>query len=477
MSCLNCYTLKMCTFGIHWSSTDCANSIVGSSKPYCNPQTNKCTNIKPDGCPSISTVSCLRDDVFPEPSECTIYYQCMNGTADLVSCPNNYIYKPEFGKCVFKLSDKDCTKVDACGPMDFMGQYPGDPSLYYSCRASIFHFEACSPSEIFNATSEICESRCDSRGLLSISQNCVKYYRCEETENGLVAIEETCPDGYGFNPIKLSCEKGYSTLCNELAIIENDIYEFLSKIPVINKLTRIFKSILNLVNLNPIKIIFIFRWSDDDISRVILVVDYIYQNKRIPPNILPVLLKFLIERLPYQVQFVFNILSQLGIIKLQNPTRLIRSISEDLSMQHYIEDKFSNITNALFSFLEHIEAKNTSEINEEIIQLVVASFNISEEQIPIIMTAIRNYMPLIVNRVNHYIGWPFLIITQENNIGFDVDAIDLSIEDILNVIALYLSGNQDFDEDTFKMSAREQYYVHRDEIKKFLLDFKFNLSV
>lgn len=304
----------MCLLGQHWSSTSCANEISGHSRPYCDSKTDKCTNIRPDGCPRISTVSCLRDDVFPDISDCTRYYKCINSTAELLPCPENFIYKHEFGKCVFKLFNNECMAISSCEFEDFLQEYPGDLSLYYGCKAGKPFINACASSEFFNTTSEKCETRCQEIGLLAIPQNCMRYYRCKKEEHGFIAVEEKCPNDYGFNPTTLSCDKGYSILCNELAVFETNIYDFLSTIPILGLFTSVIRKTLNFVKLNPVKIMFIFRLSDDSISTLIRVVDYIYYNKRLPPTTIWILIKLIVKNLPSQLQFIFNILSQLGSI-------------------------------------------------------------------------------------------------------------------------------------------------------------------
>ncbi|GJQ68551.1 hypothetical protein Trydic_g17117 [Trypoxylus dichotomus] len=194
LSCLNCDSQKMCVLGWYWSNTPCANDLAGHSNPYCNPETNMCTNIRPEGCPRINMIECLRDDIFPDTNDCTTYYTCINSTAELLPCPENFVYKHEFGKCVFKLSNDNCIKMGTCGIEDFVEQYPGDPSLYYGCESSTFFIKACFSSEFFNMTSKTCDTRCSNIGRLPNSQNCMKYYDCEKTEGGFVAVESNCPE-------------------------------------------------------------------------------------------------------------------------------------------------------------------------------------------------------------------------------------------------------------------------------------------
>lgn len=473
MSCLNCRSQKMCLWGTLWSSTDCANEIAGYSNPYCNPETNKCTNIRPEGCPRITSVSCLRDDVFPDTNDCTVYYQCTNSSAELVPCPNNFIYSQRFGKCVFKLTNDDCVNIDGCGVEDFVKLYPGDSSLYYGCSSSVFYFETCSPSEFFNTTTLTCETRCGEVGLLPVPQNCTKYYVCTETESGLIALEETCPDGYGFNPILLSCEKDYSVLCNEFAILENNKYDFLSKIPIIRAFTCVIRKICNLINLNPVKILFIFRLSNEDLSTFILVTDYIYQNRRLPPNITSVLLQFIVENLPSEFQVIYNILSQLGIMNFKASSRSPRSISLNASLQNYLDNEFNG--DDLVSLVTQFDVKNNDKTSGEIFQQVFSILQISKEQIPIIITTLKKLIPGVANRVNSYTEWPLLLMDEQSSIRINVNVLDQTMDGILKLLAtrLQLDNNNSrlFDE-----SAKEQYFIYREEIKHILGSLYLNLN-
>ena len=429
LSCLNCYTQKMCIdfWGlIHWSDTSCANDLAGYISPYCDPTTNVCTSVKPDVCDPISYYKCLRDGLFPDLSSCTVYYLCSGGSSEMFTCDTNYVYNQKYGKCIYAVSGNTCASSPTCGLQNFIQTYPDDPSLYFQCRASSLTFYACEEDQEFDTASSTCVTICNSSGNLPYSRNCSLYYSCDDNE---VASLEMCPSGTGFDPSSLSCQNDFQSLCNEFNLLENDVYDFLQIVPFGDVFLPVIRDFLNTLGFHPVTLLVKFGFSDQQVSDGIIIVDYVYKNKKLPPAIVNNFVDNLMSSLPPEIQNIFNILQQLGMLaSLARSTELKNTDPLGAYLKHVLLNVEIDPVQMCGSF----QGKSRQEINAEIVDGFLRTLDVSERDIPLAKLMLKDNLGLVVNILNSALNAPIFQLADKGEVKINPEVSDILMKFVLS---------------------------------------------
>ncbi|XP_071051108.1 uncharacterized protein [Onthophagus taurus] len=483
LSCYDCYSRKQCInfFGLtHWTTEICGSGLTGEANIYCDPSTDKCTSTPFDGCASISRFNCLREGLLPHTKDCGLFHKC---SVDLKSedflCAQNYVYKQTYGKCILKLSDEDCVVLPTCGLQDSISLYPGDSSIYYSCISSKFSIKACKESEIFDLDKQICKTRCTTNGFLPNTRNCLKYYECfTSTESGNLEIKElTCPDGQGFNPSTKTCQINYKNICNELYLLETDIYDLISFTPITEIIISPIKNILNHFNINPMNVLFLLNLNDEILSDGILVIDYIYKNKKLPPATLTLLVDAILPRLPSSLQSIIKAMINLGIINLQNRSTTLNLTGNDEQevIKSYLLGILSNTTIDVPTIINSFEGKSQQEISKMIFDEIMKVFQVPEYQIPFAAGLLKMNLPFFAVSINSKLGSD-LVLAKDGTLRIDLNNLNLLFYDKLNDVAVRMYPDNVFLSAMFKMFARYQYKMNYGLITEVVHNFYFTAN-
>uniref|UniRef100_A0A182K5K0 Chitin-binding type-2 domain-containing protein n=1 Tax=Anopheles christyi TaxID=43041 RepID=A0A182K5K0_9DIPT len=220
--------------------------------------------------PRGNTLCPRRNGFFahPDPAVCNVFYNCIEGEANEISCTAGLHFDEYTGTCVWpsdagrqgcnpgankKLKDgftcpKD-QKTDQAGQVVAHPKFahPTDCQRFYVCLNGVEPRDlGCQVGEVYNEETERCDAPenvpgCDgryerqcvdsvaatvarsdhaqfkcpkSRGQFEDAVQCDKYYVCDEGE----ATEKICPDGLVFDPtIKLvnKCDQPFNVDCGE----------------------------------------------------------------------------------------------------------------------------------------------------------------------------------------------------------------------------------------------------------------------
>ncbi|XP_054268183.1 uncharacterized protein LOC128990003 [Macrosteles quadrilineatus] len=220
-SCADCSTVRVCaptSDGQHLQ--EIAKFYCPSSNPYCNSATGTCSSTPDTSCVQPNTTvatnfTCMRDGYFPDPVNCSLYYNCQGEVAYQYTClyPTPY-YHPGQKLCV--TSSTYCTSNTAGYNCKYYSSYQGmkvavgytrNYFIYCSSQGTIVAVDRCIGEYHFSTSAQDCKFVCPNAGLfLKKDVDCANYYKCAPTvEGGLDLINMTCPTGQGYSEFDYSC--------------------------------------------------------------------------------------------------------------------------------------------------------------------------------------------------------------------------------------------------------------------------------
>lgn len=356
LTCLDCYTQKLCinliVSLVDGGKTPCSNELTGIENIYCNPKTDKCQSTPPSECDPVKEFKCTRDGTFPNLLECRRYIKCFNKTATYKECSPTHIYNQRYGKCVLQLRPSNCKKI-SCGVTN---SYPGDESVYYECINGQPMLKICpEETEMYNASTKICESICKQPGLIQNTKDCSTYYSCED-EDGLLNIKKKiCPEGTGFDYINLKCKKGYQKLCNEQAALQN----FSEKLPIIKFFINPIIWFANLINFNPIIILLNMGVNEKLMSDLLMAFDYLLTYKKLPTGYVDFVINTIMKFIPKEFQEIINaIISKLFPNLFEKSTLTLRTFLKNKLLSLDFSDDLNDIYLNIFGDINIDNLKN-----------------------------------------------------------------------------------------------------------------------
>lgn len=350
----------------------------------------------------------------------------------MFTCDSNYVYNQAYGKCVFAVSGNTCTSPPTCGLQNFVQPYPGDPALYFQCTASSLKFYACEEDQEYDTGTSTCVGICKSSGNLPYSRNCSLYYSCDDVVGNL----ETCPSGTGFDPSSLSCQNDFQSLCNEFNLLENDVYDFLQIVPFGDVVLPVIRDFLNTLGFHPVTLLVKFGFSDQQVSDAIIIVDYIYKNKKLPPVVVDMVVNDLLSFLPPEVRTIFNILQQLGMLVLSSRSADVKNADP---LEGYLEHVLLNMEIDPVKICGSFQGKSHQEINTEIVNSFLTTLDISEKDIPLAKLMLKDNLGLVVNILNSALSVPIFRLTDKGEIKIKPSVSDTLMNFVLNRVQVEMT--------------------------------------
>lgn len=181
-----------------------------------------CTSVRPPSCPPpANTFTCTGPGLFPDPSNCKVYYNCAedatgNYIAQPFSCPNLYVFDPsQKGDTACRYTNNAyCTTV-TCGGNDVNAlmsfqYFPKALGQYVSrCKTGgaieVFRCDANFEADLKTYPVK-CKPVCTGSNRFPYSADVSKYWECFYTGAKWEGQVISCVTGKTYNPKTKVCE-------------------------------------------------------------------------------------------------------------------------------------------------------------------------------------------------------------------------------------------------------------------------------
>jgi hypothetical protein len=205
----------------------CVNDSFGYGSATCIPT-------RPSNCtPAASEFNCFAAGVFPNPTNCQSYINCVSSgkdtfNAEIYDCGTQYVFDPSAPKdfnCRLRNDAKsNCVKVDCSrNPLRNVAMdYPDFPAckgeIIATCLGDKMPLVTRCP-EGFKANlallPPVCEIVCSEEGVFEYPGDETKFYDCSLTYSGWVASLVSCLKGETFNKSTKTCGSSFETTTTE----------------------------------------------------------------------------------------------------------------------------------------------------------------------------------------------------------------------------------------------------------------------
>lgn len=217
-----------CPPGLHYSKMHeiCENPCVAR----CNSSIECISSTKQGSSSTISPLSpeCAEaDGLFPNPDDCSSFYQCSNGKSHLIQCPSGLHFSLDDAACENPCvagcdisfvcpteipdTEGNCTCEDCYLPD------PSDCSAFYFCAHGSLTKGYCPFGLLFDKISGICQEEdkvdCEANGdpimcpepfgFFPYPGECKKFLHCD---NGIAHVK-TCSENLEYDPVNKVCTK------------------------------------------------------------------------------------------------------------------------------------------------------------------------------------------------------------------------------------------------------------------------------
>uniref|UniRef100_A0A6M2DWS2 Putative peritrophic membrane protein 4 holotrichia oblita n=1 Tax=Xenopsylla cheopis TaxID=163159 RepID=A0A6M2DWS2_XENCH len=210
-------------------------------------------------CPQQDSVV---DVLYANPDDCNSYYQCLNGSPVLLSCPNGLQWNDDVKLCDYPLSEgckESLPKSPRASSTDFIPDSiierckrspegtmladPEDCANFYVCSFGEPYSKSCDHGLLYHDSLKTCDwpenvDCCENGGetpeddetpgttekvvdpdiptecsqgvdYIPNFEDCTSYYQCEDAK----PIEHSCPDGLYWNQDLEQCDFAENTVC------------------------------------------------------------------------------------------------------------------------------------------------------------------------------------------------------------------------------------------------------------------------
>lgn len=220
-SCLNCTTARICAPAAGGQSF-VQIALVGchSSTPWCDSDTGSCSAKETLACAEsagviVSDFTCMRDGYFPDLSDCSKFYHCVEDIPYMFKClGKNHHYVPHYEACKFPSRKAVCANHNSpCAGLNGV-KVPvvAAKNLFFECvGGKPWLVDRCIGAYVFNNDTQTCVPSCPRAGLFPSDEDCTKYYMCSlastaPSETALIlTMNLTCPEGQGFLEEAMQC--------------------------------------------------------------------------------------------------------------------------------------------------------------------------------------------------------------------------------------------------------------------------------
>lgn len=185
--------------------------------------------------PERPTVDCTKAGLFPYPTDCTRFYECIENSDEIdwdstwavvqYECPPEMIFNPANETCDLPESivppRTDCSNIPGINANI-------NEAIDDTVQLAAIEFdEEGQPGAAKNETNEICPSA----GYFVHPDDCSEYYQClEENDGNFTVVQFECPRGTIWNPERTNCshpeEVQTEQNCRNLTTVDdNDEYK------------------------------------------------------------------------------------------------------------------------------------------------------------------------------------------------------------------------------------------------------------
>lgn len=108
----------------------------GTIGHFCNASDLGCSG---DSCQDagldVVKLTCHENGTYPNPTDCTKYFNCTNGVLREFVCPSNSSYNAAVRNCSASLLARSCVDrpIPKCQSVSDIGGYSEDPAVFYVC--------------------------------------------------------------------------------------------------------------------------------------------------------------------------------------------------------------------------------------------------------------------------------------------------------------------------------------------------------
>lgn len=200
--------------------------------PYCSSGSDgaaTCVAERPKSCaPKSSDFICLAEGVFPDPTNCQNYINCVayagdNFYADVYQCDELYVFDPSapvgYNCRLEMVASPGCVRVDCSKtPLkNIVLTYPDFPvskgEIVATCLGEKMPLVTRCPAG-FRANlamlPPVCNIVCSAAGVYEYPGDVTQYYECVLTPSGWAAKAKACFRGYAYNKLTKRCDIPYS---------------------------------------------------------------------------------------------------------------------------------------------------------------------------------------------------------------------------------------------------------------------------
>lgn len=200
--CSDCQTLTTCVQDTAVAQQSCAQ--INELLPFCSE--NSCSANNTCGDSFQSAFDCSSDGVFPDPSDCTTYHVCKNGSVSDFKCPAGFVYFSKKKICRRQSSQSFCQTVQNCNKDNNQRliPYQHDQGYFAFCQyqsaSNVIMFK-CNDElhEIYDSAISACRYNCRSEGQYVDGTDCTGYVLCSKQSNKWVPQSLKCPTQYWFS--------------------------------------------------------------------------------------------------------------------------------------------------------------------------------------------------------------------------------------------------------------------------------------
>jgi len=211
----DCSTLMICAAN---NPTPLTTTKCSSPTQYC--VGSACTGTPSASCSTDTAFTCTSDGIFPDPENCTQYWECTGETPALFQCPSGFVFDSVNNICAASTARTaaatvPCNKIDCSKKPNGFIVYPGNAAYYAYCalgstgQITTYMFMCEFPSsQIFDSTAYQCIFNCKAKGNFQDPADCAGYYYCSAAKD-TKPVQLTCETGYVFDGV--GCNKDAAT--------------------------------------------------------------------------------------------------------------------------------------------------------------------------------------------------------------------------------------------------------------------------
>ncbi|XP_055679022.1 uncharacterized protein LOC129787462 [Lutzomyia longipalpis] len=212
--CGDCEKMLLCLGSAPPVTTACP-----SDKPYCDASNDVCVSSPPadgscgDSLSDPSFTCTQANSFFPHPTNCSLFYECVNSVAYLLECNPNQVWSTVGMACKTKKVSADCGTFNCNLKANYekIMPYTANNAYFAYCKTpvngkqDIVVMKCERVNEYYNTATKLCEFQCKDTKLYEDALDIHSYYDCSKVGTKFVSEHKTCTLGRVFNEATQSC--------------------------------------------------------------------------------------------------------------------------------------------------------------------------------------------------------------------------------------------------------------------------------